>query len=48
MRRARLCAILNQRGFTIELIQVTARVPDDWDATSDDRWMRLDLETIVP
>lgn len=38
---------LNQRGFKIELVQFTVRVPDDWDATSDDRWMRIDFETVV-
>jgi hypothetical protein len=39
---------LNQRGFRIELLRLRARVPDNWTATSDDRWMRLDFETVNP
>lgn len=35
-------------GFRIELIQICARVPNDWSATGTDRWMRLDFETIDP
>jgi len=39
---------LNQRGFKIDLLRVRARVANDWSATSDDRWMRLDFEDVVP
>lgn len=39
---------LNQRGFRIELLRLRARVPDDWSASSDDRWMRLDFEHVDP
>lgn len=39
---------LNQRGFRIDLIRLSTRVPDDWSATSADRWMRLDFEEVAP
>lgn len=49
-KEATLAAVryLNQRGFEIALIRLRARVPDDWTATSADRWMRLDFEDVAP
>jgi hypothetical protein len=39
---------LARLGFRIDLIRLRARVPDDWSAMGDDRWMRLDFETVDP
>ena len=46
--RAAVRYLNRQHGFRIDLIQLRARVPDDWSATSDDRWMRLDFEAVDP
>jgi hypothetical protein len=40
---------LNERhGFKIELIDVRALVGDEWRADAEERWMRLDFETLSP